>query len=61
MKLKDAAEIAYSAMAFTLHDIIDPRRRENDDEWIDRRGKLLAEAADQLREAIDNSQLTGDS
>lgn len=51
--LRTAAEIAYSEMAFTLHDIMDPRRRANDGEWIDRRSKTLAAAADRLRAALD--------
>lgn len=50
--LKIAAELAYSEMAFTLHDIADPRRREDDEAWIERRGKSLAEAADRLFSAL---------
>lgn len=51
--LRLAAELAYSEMAFTLHDICDPRRRKDDTAWIDRRGKSLAERADALRVALD--------
>jgi hypothetical protein len=53
-KLILAAELAYSGMAFTLHDITDPRRRTDDSAWVERRGKLLAEQADGLRAALDN-------
>lgn len=48
-----AAEIAYSEMAFTLQDICDPRRRKDDEAWIDHRSKTLAETADTLRSALD--------
>lgn len=56
MNLRTAAEIACSEMSFTLHDICDPRRRTNDEEWIKRRGKSLAEAADNLERALKESQ-----
>lgn len=47
-----AAEIAYSEMAFCLQDIVDPRRRRDDEAWIEARGKTLAAAADKLQCAL---------
>lgn len=54
--LRAAAEIAYSEMAFTMHDILDPRRRANDEAWRERRSESLAMAADRLRMALDSKE-----
>lgn len=51
--LIDAAELAYSELAFTLHDIACPNRREDDAAWRARRGDSIAKIADNLRAAID--------
>lgn len=60
-RLRDVAELAYSEMAFTVHDISDPRRRRQDGEWSEQRGASLAKAADELRAAIDATGGEGDA
>ena len=54
-RLRDAAEIAYSEMAFTLQDIMCPDLRKDDVAWSERRAKSLAKAADRLRAALEAS------
>lgn len=53
LSLIDAAELAYTEMAFTLHDVMCPDRRKDDLAWSERRSKTLARVADDLRAAID--------
>lgn len=57
--LIDAAEIAYSELAFTLQDIVCTDRRKDEDAWIERRGRSIAVAADNLRAAIDAETRNG--
>lgn len=53
VRLKEAAEAAYSEMAFAVQDLAG--RRLTSDEAIDRRSERLAKAADELRIAIDKN------
>ena len=52
-ELIDAAEWAYSEIAFAVHDLAG--RRLNSEEAIDRRSERLAKAADRLRAALDRA------
>lgn len=52
--VRDMAEIAYSELAFAVHDLAG-RRLYNDSD-IDRRAEKLAKCADELRRALDNSR-----
>ena len=50
--LRSIAELAYSEMAFTIHDLMSGRVSQ---EQIEYRTKRLAHVADDLRDALDRS------
>jgi len=54
MKLRDAAEIAYSEMALAVQDLVTDSRQVGN--WMDRRSERLAKAADDLRAALDTDK-----
>ena len=53
-QLRDAAENAYSELAFAVHDLAG-RRLYNDSD-IDRRAERLAKCADELRNVLDKEK-----